>query len=155
MGQATHDQANLLLRLYELRRETRLREARAWYSGKFWADSADEVLKKYPPGSEANTSFRMVTSYWEMACGIVNRGLIDDEMFFESGAEFWFVWQKIKPIATELRALYNNPIAFRQIETTSNRIETWWSRVAPGLVEGYRRRLALMRESTAASAKAS
>jgi hypothetical protein len=155
MGQATHDQANLLLRLYELRRETRLREARAWYSGKFWADSADEVLKKYPPGSEANTSFRMVTSYWEMACGMVNRGLIDDEMFFESGAEFWFVWQKLKPIASELRAMYHNPIAFRQIETTSDRIEAWWSRVAPGLLEGYRRRLVQMRESAAAAAKAS
>ena len=97
----------------------------------------------------------MVTVLPEMACGMVNRGLIDDEMFFESGAEFWFVWQKIKPIATELRALYHNPIAFKQTEATSNRIEAWWSRVAPGLLEGYRRRLTVMRESAGATAKAS
>jgi hypothetical protein len=155
MGQATHDQANLLLRLYELRRETRLREARAWFTGKFWADSADEIMKKYPPGSEENTSFRMVTSYWEMACGMVNRGLIDDEMFFESDAEFWFVWQKIKPIVTELRAMYHNPIAFAQLEATSKRIENWWHGVAPQLVEGYRQRVAQMRESAAFAAKAS
>jgi len=155
MGQVTHDQANLLLRLYELRRETRLREARAWYMGKFWADSADELLKKYPPGSDGNTSFRMMTSYWEMVCGIVNRGLIDDEFFFENGAEFWFTWQKIKPIAAELRAMYHNPIAFTQMEATSKRIEAWWSRVAPELAEGFRLRLAQMRESAAASAKAS
>jgi len=155
MGQPTHDHANLLLRLYELRREARLREARAWYSTKFWADSAEDMLKRYPPGSEANTRLRMVTSYWEMACGMVNRGLIDDELFFESSAEFWFVWQKIKPIATELRGLYSNPIAFRQIEVTSNRIETWWSHAAPGLVEGHRRRIAQMRESAAVAAKSS
>jgi hypothetical protein len=155
MGQVTHDQANLLLRLYELRREARLREARAWFNAKFWADSSDEMMNKYPPGSEENTNFRMVTSYWEMACGMVNRGLIDDEMFFESGAEFWFVWQKIKPIAAELRAMYHNPIAFAQMEATSKRIEVWWYRVAPKLVEGYRQRIAQMRELGTSAAKTS
>jgi hypothetical protein len=155
MGQVTHEQANLLLRLYELRRETRLREARAWYMGKFWANSADEILKKYPPGSEASTSFRMVTSYWEMVCGMVNRGLIDDELFFENGAEFWYCWQKIKPIIGELRAMNQNPIAFKNLEATSKRIEAWWERVGPEIAAGHLKRIAQMRESAAATAKAS
>jgi hypothetical protein len=42
MGQITHDQANLLLRLYELRRESRLREARTWFYGKFEASLTSE-----------------------------------------------------------------------------------------------------------------
>ena len=155
MGQVTHEQANLLLRFYELRREPRLREARSWYMGKFWANSTEEMTHKYPAGSEASVSFRMMTSYWEMVCGMVNRGLIDDEMFFENGAEFWYCWQKIKPIAAELRAMYQNPIAFKNLEATSKRIEAWWDRVGPEIAEGHRKRIAQMRESAAAPAKAS
>jgi hypothetical protein len=155
MGQVTHEQANLLLRLYELRREPRLREARAWYMGKFWANSMDDMLKKYPPGSEPSVSFRMVTSYWEMVCGMVNRGLVDDEFFFENGAEFWYCWQKLKPIIAELRAINQNPIAFRNLEATAKRIEAWWERVGPEIAAGHLKRIAQMRESAAAAAKTS
>lgn len=69
MSEVTHDQANLMLRLYELRREPRLREARQWFVSKFVATNMEKLSKKYPAGSEENASFRMVTSYWEMACG--------------------------------------------------------------------------------------
>jgi hypothetical protein len=87
MGQVTHEQANLLLRLYELRREPRLREARAWFTGNFNAKTPEEMNEKYPPGSEGNVNLRMTVSYWEMAATLVNRGLIDDELFFENSGE--------------------------------------------------------------------
>ena len=94
MGQVTHEQANLLLRLYELRRESRLREARAWFYSHFEAGTPEELMTKYPMGSEESASLRMVISYWDMAAGLANRGLIDDEMFFENSAEGWIVWGK-------------------------------------------------------------
>ena len=71
MGEVTHEQANLLLKLYDLRREPRLREARAWYGQHFDAKNTEEMNKKYPIGSEGNAFFRMVVSYWDMAAGLV------------------------------------------------------------------------------------
>ncbi len=92
MSEVTHEQANLLLRLYELRREPRLRQARQWFSDHYQADKPEEVMQKYPPGSEENTNVRMCVSYWEMCAGLANRGLIDDELFFENNGEAWVVW---------------------------------------------------------------
>ena len=155
MGKVTHEQANLLLKLYDLRREPRLREARAWFMSQFWANSAEEIMQKYPQGSEANASLRMVGSYWEMACGLVNRGLIDDELFFESSAEFWFVFERFRPILAGLRALYHNPIAYKQIEAAVARLEKHWKRVAPGMIEMNRERIAQMRDQAAEAARAS
>jgi hypothetical protein len=154
MGEVTHDQANLLLKLYDLRREPRLREARAWFTSQFWANSMEELMQKYPQGSEANASMRMVGSYWEMACGLVNRGLIDDELFFETSAEFWFVFQRMKPFLAGFRTMFHNPNAYKQIESTVARIELHWNRTAPGMVEAYRERVAQMREQAAKAARA-
>ena len=96
MGVVTYDQANLLLRLYELRREPRLREARAWFLPNFDAQSPEEVAQKFPPGSEGNTNMRMVIGYWDMAAGVANRGLIDDDLFFENSGEGFWVWDRIR-----------------------------------------------------------
>ncbi len=154
MGDVTHEQANLLLKLYDLRREPRLREARAWFMSQFSANSAEEMMQKYPPSSEANVNIRMVGSYWEMACGFVNRGLIDDEFFFESNGELWFVFERIKPVLAGMRAMYHNPKAYSQIEATAARIEAHWNRVSPGMVEAHRERMAQMRDQAAKAARA-
>jgi hypothetical protein len=154
MGDVTYEQANLLLKLYDLRREARLREARAWFNSQFSANSMEEVMQKYPPGSEMNASMRMVASYWEMACGLVNRGLIDDELFFESSAEFWFVFERLKPIVAGFRAMFHNPNAYKQIEATVARLEKHWNRTSPGMVEAYRERVAQMREQASKAARA-
>jgi hypothetical protein len=151
MSGVTHDQANLMLRLYELRREPRLREARGWFVAKFSAGTVDEVSKKYPAGSAENTSFRMVTSYWEMACGLLNRGLMDDELFFENNTEFWIVWQKLKALTPSARATYNNPRLYHHMESAAARIETWWQRTMPGYLETQTKRMAAMFEQLAKS----
>ncbi len=152
MGQVSHEQANLVLKLYDLRREAKLREARAWFMAEFSAGSPEELLQKYPPNTDTNAKMRMVIGYWEMACGMVNRGLIDDELFFESSGEFWFIYEKIRPIVPGLRAMYGNPIAFRQLEAAAARLEQHWNRVAPGMAEFHRKRMAQMCEQTAKSA---
>jgi hypothetical protein len=149
MGQVDHDQANLLLKLYDLRREPRLREARAWFTSEFHADSVEELMAKYPPGSHANASMRMVTSYWSMACGLLNRGLIDDELFFENNAEFWFVWERMRKVVPALRAASHNPAAYKHLETAAERLEQPWNRVAPGTIEFHRQRIAQTRDTAA------
>ena len=132
MGDVTHEQANLMLRLYELRREPRLRQARSWFIENFHATTPEELLQKYPPGSEENTHVRMVASYWEMCADIVNRGLIDDEFYFKSNGEAWVVWEKIKAIVPAMRAAYKNPLMFAELEALVKRFEAWRERVAPG-----------------------
>jgi hypothetical protein len=149
MGQVTHDQANLLLRLYELRREPRLREARAWFTGNFDAKTLEEMNKKYPPGSEGNVNLRMTLSYWEMAAGLVNRGLIDDELFFENSGEAWFVWERLHEVVPAMRAASKNPQAWGQLEALVKRMETWQERRAPGHTAALRQRLNPERTATA------
>ena len=138
MGQVTHEQANLMLRLYELRREARMRQARSWFLGQFEAATPEESARKYPFGGEENASLRMVVTYWEMATGFVNRGLIDDEMFFENSMEGWIVWEKVKALAPIQRATSKNPSYLLQLENFAKRFEAWRERVAPGAIELFR-----------------
>lgn len=132
MGEVTHEQANLLLRLYEIRREPRLREARAWLTSKFDAKTPEEMAKLCPPGSEEHASFRMAVSYWEMATGLANRGLIEQDLFCENAGEAWFIWDRIRYIVPSLRAAYKNPATFHQLETFAKRFEVWRERQAHG-----------------------
>lgn len=138
MGQVTHEQVNLMLRLYELRRETRLRQARAWFLNHFHPVSPEEIGEKYPPGSEENANIRMTISYWDMVAGIVNRGLIDDEIFFENSGEMWVVWDRVRNIAPAWRKAFQNPMIFGNIEETCRRMEAWREKRAPGATAAMR-----------------
>ena len=115
MGQVTHEQVNLMLRLYELRREPRLRQARAWFVDHFHPSSPEEIREKYPMGSEENANIRMTVSYWDMVADTVNRGLIDD-IFFEHNGEIWIVWDRIRNIVPAWRAAFQNPLIFANLE---------------------------------------
>lgn len=145
MGQVTYDQVNLMLRLYELRRDPRLRQARSWFVEHFHPDSPEDMMKKYPPGSEENTNIRMVISYWDMIAGIVNRGLIDDELFFESNGEIWVVWDRIRAIVPAWRAAFKNPTVFQNLEETCKRLESWREKRAPGSTAAMRQMMEQMR----------
>jgi len=131
---ADHYDADLLLRLYDLRREQGLREARDWFIREFRADSMEDVYKRFPFGSKENDSYRMVLSYWEMAASIVNRGLINEELFFENSGELWTVWAKIKHLLPEARSMWKNPKLYRNIESLAEKYEKWMETHAPGAV---------------------
>lgn len=149
MGDVTHEQVNLMLRLYDIRREPRLREAREWFMTNFNATSAEEMMKLCPPGSQENAFMRMVISYWEMVASIVNRGLIDEALFFESSGEQWAVWERLKPILPVWRAMFKNPHVFEQLEEHNRRFEAWREKLAPGSTEAMRQLMAQMAQATA------
>jgi hypothetical protein len=132
MSQVTYEEVNLMLRLYELRREPRLREARAWFVEHFRAATPDELMQKYPQGSQENTYIRMVISYWDMVASIVNRNLINDELFFENNGEIWVVWDRMRSVVPSWRAAFKNPLLFSGIEETCKRLEVWREKRAPG-----------------------
>jgi hypothetical protein len=152
MGQVTHEQAELVLKLYDLRREEKLRQARAWFVANFDAKTPEEVMQKYPPNSEGNTNMRMTVGYWEMAAGFSNRGLVDDDLFFENAGEGFVVYDRIRELLPAMRAMYKNPLAFAQLEAFGKRMEAWLERRAPGHVAHMRQMMAQMRHGAARSA---
>jgi hypothetical protein len=153
MGEVTHDQANLLLRLYELRREPRMREAREWYFAHFKPTSIEDAMKICPPGSKENAYMRMVLSYWDMATSMVNRGLINDDFFFENSGEQWLVWERVKPVVPAMRTMFKNPNVHRNLEESVKRLEAWREKSAPGSIEAMRQMMATM-SAEAAKAQA-
>lgn len=156
MGQATHEQANLMLRLYELRREPKMRQAREWFIANFHPQTPEDVMKIAPPGSEQNAYMRMVGSYWEMVANIVSRGLIDEEFFFENSGEQWIVWERLKAIAPAMRTAFKNPHAWAKLEEHCKHLEAWREKRAPGSTEAMRQMMAQMTqkaEGTSPSAK--
>jgi hypothetical protein len=133
--------AELLLRLYELRREEKLRRAREWMIGKFQADSLESLEKQIPPGSEENAFFRMALSYWDMAASLVNHGLPKEDLFFENTSEFWLIWEKVRHLAPALREARKNPLAWKNLETLARKYEQWMATRAPEALNVLRKRL--------------
>jgi hypothetical protein len=154
MGEVTHEQANLMLRLYDLRREPRMREAREWYFAHFKPASMEDAMKICPPNSPENASMRMVASYWDMAAGMVNRGLIDEEFFFENSGEQWLVWERLKPILPAMRAMFKSPNYHRQLEEHVKRLEAWREKTSPGSMEAMRQMMASMEKPKEQATKA-
>ncbi len=134
-----HHDAELLLRVYELRREEKLRQARDWFVREYQAESMEDLRRRYPPGSQENSYFRMVVSYWEMVASIVNYGLLKEEFFFENTSELWVVWQKIKHLVPGVRRMYVNPFMWKNLETLAEKFEKWTNQRAPGAIEALRK----------------
>ena len=155
MGEVTHEQVNLMLHLYELRREAKLREAREWFSTNFHVKTAEDVMSLCPPGSKENAYMRMVAGYWEMVAGIVNRGLVDEDLFFESTGEQWGVWEQMKPVIGAWRTMFANQQMFGNLEENCRRLEAWREKRNPGANETMRKVYAQMsQEVQAAKAQA-
>ncbi|MGB0036933.1 MAG: hypothetical protein WBP79_15795 [Candidatus Acidiferrales bacterium] len=148
MGQVTHEQVNLMLRLYDIRREPRLREAREWFMNQFQPANAEDVMKLCPPGSQENAYMRMVLSYWEMVASIANRSLIDEEFFFENSGEQWVVWERVKPILGAWRTMFKNPHVFENLEKHCGRLEAWREKRAPGTNDAMRQMMAQMMQAS-------
>jgi hypothetical protein len=106
--------AGLIMQLYDLRREEKMREARAWFIS-FFPESVDDIMQVMIDES-TSSKYRMVTTYWDMAASFVVRGAIDEEMFFDSGNESWVVLSKIEPYLEGVREVLGNPNYLRHLE---------------------------------------
>ena len=105
-----HEDAKLILHLYELRREPRMREARDWFVRSFRAEDAWRSSRPSARRARtANASFRMVTGYWEMAASFVVHGVLHRELFFENNQELLFVWERVRELLPQLREANKNP----------------------------------------------
>jgi len=137
----TYNDVDVILRLYEMRREARMREARQWFASHFKVKTLDEFNALCPPGSEPNASYRMLTSYWEMVASFVTNGVLNEELFFQSNREFLFVWERVRDVLPELRTAFSSPIELQNLETVSTAFVKWWTQRAPGAYDAYSKRV--------------
>src|ERR1044071_8750032 len=142
--QATYEDANLILRLYELRREETMREARKWYTSQFFPGSMDDLKEVFAPTHPHNAHFRMVVTYWDIAASFAVRGPLDAELLLESATELLLVWAKVAPFIAEIREVAKLPEYLRNLEEIVRRVE--W---APARVEWLKNRFALFRAQSA------
>ena len=104
MRKPNHADAELLIRLYELRRDPELRRARQWFLTDFSAQSWTEIKLRYLTHSDEDRHFRMTTSYWEMVGSLVNRDVLHAEVFFDHTGEDIVSWERCKPWISEARS---------------------------------------------------
>ncbi|MFI5371801.1 MAG: hypothetical protein ACHQ52_09595 [Candidatus Eisenbacteria bacterium] len=104
MRKPTHADAELMLHLYEVRREPELRKARAWFLTHFRPQSYAEIKARYLTHSDEDRWFRMTVTYWEMVATLVNRGVLHAEMFFDHTGEDIVTWERCKGWIAEARA---------------------------------------------------
>src|SRR5271170_7285223 len=105
MTKPTFDDVNLILRLYEMRREPRLREARRWFTSSFKVKTLAELQALCPPGSEENASYRQMTTYYEMVGSFLTSGVLNPELYYQSGKELLLVWERMRDVVPEIRAV--------------------------------------------------
>jgi len=114
-SKATHADADIILRLYDIRREPVMRDARKFICFDYWPGSFDELGKMFASGGKEFGYFRQVTSYWDMAMSFVARGALDASLFLDNANEMIFLYAKLKPFLPALRETVS-PQFWKRIE---------------------------------------
>lgn len=125
MSQPTYDDVNLILKLYELRREAKMRDARNWFVGNFKCKTMAEFGQLCPPGSENNAYYRQCVSYWDMAGSFVNAGVLTPDLFFANTREILLTWERMKPIIAEIRTAFKDPNYLLNLEKAGGACAQW------------------------------
>ena len=136
--------AQLLLQLYDLRREAEMRKARNWWLTEFWPKSADDFMKvASATGSQDNNWLRQVGGYWGMAASFVLQGVLSEDLFLRPAfsGEMFFLFAKVHPFLKDLREKLGDPEAFGDIEKVI--MHTKWGRERLKFIE---KRVAAWRE---------
>lgn len=116
MHQSTYDDANLVLRLYDLRREERMRTARNWFVANFRCQTMAQFGELCPPGSENNAYYRQVVSYWDMAGSFINAGVLSPDLFYANTREILLTWLRVQPLIGDIRIAFKDPTYLANLE---------------------------------------
>ena len=137
----TYDDAHLILRLYELRREERMRRARAWFTAHFRPTTWEALQQVAPAGSEENASYRMVVTYWDMVASFITSGVLHKELFFQSGRELLLVWERVRDVLPQIREQYQDPHLWSHLEAVGRDFADYFRRRSGEGYEAFLRRI--------------
>jgi len=121
--------AQLILQLYDLRREAEMRKARSWWAGEFFPENADDFLKvSWAMGTQENNWLRQVSGYWGLAASFVLQGVLNEDLFLQPGfsGEMFLIYAKLHPFIKELREKAGDPHIFLNVEKVIT--HTKWGR---------------------------
>jgi hypothetical protein len=150
----TYEQGKLQLKIYDLRREVKMRQARDWFFKNYFVETMEDFQRVAPMGTEQGAFAMMVLSYWDQACAYLNYGLLHEDLFFETNGEFFGVWERVKPLIAETRKMFMNKDFLGHLEKAAQRYEAWSEKRNPGNIAHMRQFMKQMREQMAAAAKA-
>ncbi len=150
----THEQAQLHLQVYDLRREARLRQARDWFQQNYHAETLEEAMRLGAPGTEQGAFVGMVIGYWEQACALLNYGLLHEGLFFETSGEFFMVWEQLKKVVPQFRETYHEPNMLSNLEKAAKRFEEWTEQRSPGHIAAMREYMQQEQAKKTSAAKA-
>jgi hypothetical protein len=105
-----------ILKLYEIRSEARMREARAWFFTEFAPQTGKDIVRLMLGGEKQSAFYRMVTSHWEVSASFVNNGGIDEKLFMEGNTEHIVVFAKLQPFLAEIRETIGEPDYLSHLE---------------------------------------
>jgi hypothetical protein len=117
------DDALAILKLYELRSEPLMRQARAWFFTEFKPHSGLEILALMQSGEKESAFYRMVASHWEIASALVNHGGIDEKLFLEANSEHLVVFAKLQPFMNEIRETIGEPDYLANLEKLVSHVD--------------------------------
>ena len=104
-----------------MRREPKMRQARAWFTKNIHCSTLAEYQSVAPLGSDENAYARQVITYWEMVASLITSGVLNEHLFFQSGLELLLVWERVKTMLPEMREAYKNPALWKNLETVADR----------------------------------
>ena len=150
MSKKPYRDADLILKLYELRREATMREARNWFFT-FNPESTKDFMEVLI--SDKSGYYRMVISYWEMAASFVNNGALDAQMFNDANGEHLFVFAKMEPFLPALREEMGNPDFLEHLEKVVKATPNYEAKLA-AIRERIQKIIAAYQQRAAAQAAA-
>lgn len=141
----TATDAELILKLYDLRREPEMRKARSWWLSDFWPQSSEDLMKlAMNPKLQENHWMRQVMGYWDMAAMLVMHGTLNEAMFLEMSfsGEMFLVFGKVRPFLNEMREKMQNPEFLGNLEKVITR-----SKLGRDRLQFFENRLAARRKA--------
>jgi hypothetical protein len=141
MAQATYDDVNLILRLYDMRREDKMRAARSWFVANFRPKTMTEFNHLCPPGSEQNAMARQVTSYWDMVGSFIRSGVLNQELFFQSNREMLLTWIRIQPIIEEMRTAFKDSSYMANLQAVGEQYIEFLGKIGPETYATFKARV--------------
>ena len=138
-----HHDAELIIKLYDLRREASLREARATLTREFWPGSAEEAVAPTRLDHPLHTAFRQVSGYWEMVFGMAHHGIAHADYLVENSSEGLFLFVRVEPFLSAIRTA-TNPRYFAHAEWAATSTE-----MGRAIAETHRTRVAAVKASRA------
>jgi hypothetical protein len=138
-----HHDAELIIKLYDLRREASLREARSALNSRYWPGSADEAIEVTRHDHPLYTAFRQVAGYWEMVFGMAHHGIVHPDYLVENSGEGLLLFTRIEPYLDAIRAA-TNPRYFVHAEWAAR-----FTEMGRAIAETHRKRIASVKATRA------